>query len=96
MILSIFFLKRSKVGSRSRKHGEIANITNISAVGITFRYLTMMTIGHLLRSLTYPLTSLPGKYHTYSSKGSFFEFGKKIEILITFIISIEIKDPKEL
>jgi len=60
VILSIFFLKRSKVGSRSRKHGEIANITNISAVGITFRYLTMMTIGHLLRSLTYPLTSLPG------------------------------------
>ena len=60
VILSVFFLKRSKVGSRSRKHGEIANITNISAVGITFRYLTMMTIGHLLRSITYPLTSLPG------------------------------------
>ena len=61
VILSILFLKRSKLGLRSRKHGEIANLTNISAIGILFRYMTMMVLGHLLRSLTYPLTSLPGK-----------------------------------
>ena len=60
VILSVFFLKRSKIGLKSGKHGEIANITNISAVGILFRYLTMMTLGHLMRSITYPLTSLPG------------------------------------
>jgi len=60
VILSILFLKRSKLGLRSRKHGEIANLTNISAIGILFRYMTMMVLGHLLRSLTYPLTSLPG------------------------------------
>ena len=61
VILSILFLKRSKLGVRSRKHGEIANLTNISAIGIMFRYMTMMVLGHALRSLTYPLTSLPGK-----------------------------------
>ena len=61
---SVFFLKRSKIGSRSTTNGEIANITNISAVGIIFRYCTMMTLGHLLRAITYPLTSLPGKFIT--------------------------------
>ena len=77
MILSVFFLKRSKVGSKSKKHGEIANITNISAVGITFRYLTMMTIGHLLRSITYPLTSLPGKYPISCSRAENDSVSKK-------------------
>ena len=65
LILSIFFLKRSKIGARSRNHGEIANITNISAVGIIFRYLTMLTFGHLIRSITFPLTSLPGKFQIH-------------------------------
>jgi len=60
VILSVFFLKRSKLGLKSKKHGEIANLTNISAVGILFRYMTMMVLGHALRSMTYPLTSLPG------------------------------------
>ena len=64
MALGVFFLKRSKIGSRSTTYGEIANITNISAVGIIFRYCTMMTLGHLFRTITFLLTSLPGKFFT--------------------------------
>ena len=60
----VFFLKRSKIGTRSTIYGEIANITNISVVGIIFRYCTMMTLGHLVRAITYTLTSLPGKFIT--------------------------------
>ena len=60
LVISILFLKRSKMGQKSRKPGEIANITNISSIGMLFRFLTMMVVGHFFRVLTYPLTSLPG------------------------------------
>ena len=60
LIISILFLKRSKMGQKSTKSGEIANITNVSSIGLLFRFLTMMVIGHFFRVLTYPLTSLPG------------------------------------
>ena len=48
------------MGQKSTKSGEIANITNVSSIGLLFRFLTMMVIGHFFRVLTYPLTSLPG------------------------------------
>jgi len=60
LIISILFLKRNKMGQKSRKPGEIANMTNISSIGMLFRFLTMMVVGHFFRVLTYPLTSLPG------------------------------------
>ena len=60
MIVSALFLKRNKMGQKSRRPGEIANINNISSIGMLTRFLTMMVVGHFFRVLTYPLTSLPG------------------------------------
>ena len=60
MIVSILFLKRNQMGPKSKRPGEIANINNISSIGMLTRFLTMMVVGHFFRVLTYPLTSLPG------------------------------------